>query len=394
MRLVGVLSGSGRMAGGQGGAMAVRTVGVEEELLVVEPGTGQPLAVAGTVLEAVRRAAADPGPGRSAGPDPAAEALGFELQLQQLETNTRPCRGLDDLGRELRRCRAAAAEAAARAGVRVAALATSPVPVEPELVGKSRYLEMARAFGLTAYEQLTCGCHVHVGVASDGEGVAALDRAGPWLAVLLALSANSPFWQGRDSAYASFRYQVQGRWPSAGPTDVFGSAEAYRETVAQMVSTRTLLDTGMVYFDARLSQRYPTLEIRIADVCLRADDAVLIAALARALVETEARRWRQGQPIQPRRAELLRLAAWRASRSGLDDVLLHPGTGLPAPSAAVTNLLLEHVSDALADAGETGTVTDLLAAVLARGNGASFQRTTYRRSGHLPDIVTRATEAT
>jgi glutamate---cysteine ligase / carboxylate-amine ligase len=374
--------------------MTVRTVGVEEELLLVEPGTGQPRAVAGTVLEAVRRAAADPDPGRGAGAGAAAEALGFELQLQQLETNTRPCRGLDELGRELRRCRAAAAEAAARAGAGVAALATSPVPVEPELVGKSRYLEMARAFGLTAYEQLTCGCHVHVEVCSEEEGVAALDRIGPWLAVLLALSANSPFWQGRDSAYASFRYQVQGRWPSAGPAEVFGSAAAYRQTVAQMVRTGTLLDTAMVYFDARLSQRYPTLEIRIADVCLRADDAVLIAALARALVETGARRWRQGTTPLRRRGELLRLAAWRASRSGLSDVLLSPLTGLPEPAAAVADTLLEHVSDALAETGDTATVRELLAALLARGNGAAFQRSAYRQSQHLPQVIQSATAAT
>ena len=155
---------------------------------------------------------------------------------------------------------------------------------------------MAEAFGLTAHEQLTCGCHVHVELSSADEGVAVLDRLGPWLAVLLALSANSPFWQGLDSSYASFRYQVWGRWPSSGPTEPFGTAEAYRETVQQMVGTGTLLDTGMVYFNARLSERYPTIEIRIADVCLRADDAVLIAALARALVETEARSWREGRP--------------------------------------------------------------------------------------------------
>jgi glutamate---cysteine ligase / carboxylate-amine ligase len=374
--------------------MTVRTVGVEEELLLVEPETGQPRAVAGTVLEAVRQAAADSGPGRSAAAGAAAEALDFELQLEQLETNTRPCRGLDDLGRELRRCRADAAEAAARAGVQVAALATSPVPVEPELVGKSRYREMARAFGLTAYEQLTCGCHMHVGVSSDEEGVAALDRIGPWLAVLLALSANSPFWHGRDSAYASFRYQVQDRWPSAGPTDVFGSAAAYRDTVAQMVGTGTLLDTGMVYFDARLSQRYPTLEIRIADVCLSADDAVLIAALARALVETEARRWRQGRAPLRRRGELLRLAAWRASRSGLSDVLLSPLTGLPEPAAAVADTLLGHVRGALAEAGDTATVRELLAALLARGNGAAFQRNAYQQSQDLRQVVQSATVAT
>ena len=152
---------------------------------------------------------------------------------------------------------------------------------------------MARAFGLTAQEQLTCGCHVHVQVESDEEGVAVLDRIQPWLATLLALSANSPFWQGVDSSYASFRYQAWGRWPCSGPTEWFGSAEASHETVGQMVRTGTLLDTGMVYFDARLSQHYPTLEVRIADVCLRHEDAVLIAALVRALVETEARAWQQ-----------------------------------------------------------------------------------------------------
>ena len=220
--------------------------------------------------------------------------LAFELQRQQLETNTTVCRDLGELAREVRRCRSLAAEAAAEAGARVAALGTSPAPVLPQLVREGRYLRMARAFGITAQEQLTCGCHVHVGISSADEGVAVLDRIGPWLAVLLALSANSPFWQGRDTSYASFRYQAWGRWPTAGPTEPFGTAEAYRQTVRQMVGTGTLLDSGMVYFDARLSEHYPTLEVRIADVCLHADDAVLIAALCRALVETEARRWRAG----------------------------------------------------------------------------------------------------
>jgi len=133
------------------------------------------------------------------------------LQEQQLETNSQPCHSLSDLDREVRRCRAAAAAAAGKAGAQVAALATSPVAVEPELVSESRYQRMSEAFGLTAHEQLTCGCHVHVEISSDDEGVSVLDRAGPWLAILLALSANSPFWQGHDSSYASFRYQAWGR---------------------------------------------------------------------------------------------------------------------------------------------------------------------------------------
>jgi carboxylate-amine ligase len=373
--------------------MNIRSVGVEEELLLVDPRTGQPQAVAGMVLEEATDAEDRPASTEAAGQE-AASTLDFELQLQQMETNTRPCRGLEELGREVRRCRAWAAEAARRAGVRVAALATSPVPVKPEVVDKSRYQKMAQTFGLTAHEQLVCGCHVHVEISSDQEGVAALDRIGPWLPTLLALSANSPFWQGQDSGYASFRYQAWSRWPSSGPTDVFGTAAAYQETVRQMVATNTVLDAGMVYFDARLSQHYPTLEIRIADVCLHADDAVLIAALARALVETEARSWRAGKPPLPQRAELLRLASWRASRSGLDGALLNPVTGRPDQSAAVANLLLDHVHDALADAGETDSVTELLSAVLARGNGAAFQRNIYRSSSHLPSVVASAATAT
>jgi glutamate---cysteine ligase / carboxylate-amine ligase len=378
--------------------MSVRSVGVEEEFLLVDPETGRPRAVAGTVLEAARRVGNGRGQDRAggigAGAGDAAGELELELQLQQLETNTRPCHTLDELGGEVRRCRASAAEAAALAGAQVAALATSPLPVTPEVTGKSRYQKMADAFGLTAQEQLTCGCHIHVEISSEDEGIAVLDRMGPWLAVLLALSANSPFWQGQDSSYASFRYQAWSRWPSSGPPGAFGSAEAYRQTVQQMVRTGTVLDAGMVYFDARLSEHYPTIEIRVADVCLHPDDTVLIGALGRALVETGARQWRQGTPARETRAELLRLAAWRASRSGLDETLVHPLTGRPEQAATVVNLLIGHARDALTETGDTDTVAALLAAVMDRGNGAAFQRDTYRRSGHLPAVVSSAAAAT
>jgi carboxylate-amine ligase len=356
--------------------MNPRSVGVEEEFLLVEPGTGRPQAVAGTVL-------------RTGEPE-----LEGELQEQQLETNSRPCQSLDDLHRELRRCRASAAEAAGRVEAQVAALATLPVPVEPSPLRTSRYERMAEDYGMTAQEQLTCGCHVHVGISSAEEGVAVLDRSGPWLATLLALSANSPYWQGRDSSYASFRYQVWGRWPTSGPAGPFGTAQAYRETIQQMVETGTIIDPGMVYFNARLSDRYPTIEVRIADVCLRTGDAVLIAGLVRALVETEARAWREGRPGPRIQTELLRLAAWRASRSGLDGALLSPRDGKPAPAAAVVTELVDHCRDALADAGDAGATAELLADLLDRGNGASFQRDAYRRSGHMSDVIGRAVDVT
>jgi YbdK family carboxylate-amine ligase len=367
--------------------VSIRKLGVEEEFLLVEPSTGEAQAVAGAVMQAA--AAED---GALTGQHP--HYLEFELQEQQLEINTKPCASIDDLGREVVWCRAAAAEAAAKVGAGLAALGTSPLPVHPSITGTGRYHRMAEAFGITADEQLTCGCHVHVDVCSEEEGVAVVDRIQPWLAALLALSANSPFWQGRDSAYASFRYQAWGRWPCSGPTTSFGSAQAYTGAVQAMIDTSTVLDAGMVYFNARLSERYPTIEVRIADVCLFPNDAVLIAALVRALVETEAQSWRDQGPELVGRPEVLRLAAWRASRSGMDSVLIHPVTGRPAPAEQVVMALRDHVRPALEAAGDYPAVVELLEAVLSRGNGARFQRNAYRKTHSLLDIVSGALERT
>ncbi len=117
-----------------------------------------------------------------------------------------------------------------------------------------------------------------------------------------------------------------------------------------MLSTGTLIDEGMVYFDARLARHFPTVEVRVADVCLRVHDAVLLASLVRALVETAAREWQLGKPPVPARLETLNLAYWRASRSGLDDELIHPVTGKAAPAENVLRALLRHIGDALDEA--------------------------------------------
>jgi len=135
-------------------------------------------------------------------------------------------------------------------------------------------------FGPIASEQLTNGQHVHVEISSREEGVGVLDRIGPWLPVLRAISANSPFWRGHDTGHASYRSLVWARWPSAGPAPLFGSPEAYDAAVAAMVATGTVLDEGMVYYDARLAASYPTVEVRVADVAGEVEEAVVVALLA------------------------------------------------------------------------------------------------------------------
>jgi len=241
-------------------------------------------------------------------------------------------------------------------------------------------------------EQLTCGCHVHVEIADRAEGVAALDRIGPWLPVLLALSANSPFWHGVDTGYASYRSQVWNRWPSAGPTLPFGSAAAYDQAVEGLVATGAVFDERMVYFDARLSARYPTLEVRVPDVCLVAADAVLVATLTRALVETAARDAERGAGPATPRVELLKAASWRAGRSGLSDVLVHPADFRPAPAWQVVDALVELVRPVLVEQDELEVATGLLAGLRERGTGAETQRR-WAADG-LAAVVDRAVAAT
>ncbi|CAL9615878.1 glutamate--cysteine ligase 2 [Streptomyces sp. enrichment culture] len=359
----------------------MRTVGVEEELLLVDPDSGEPRALSTAVLARAAR-------------DDADDVFERELHEQMLEFATHPQSSMEQLHDEIVRCRKEAAGHAGQIGCTVAALATSPLPVSPSIGVNRRYRWMEEQFGIATREQLVMGCHVHVSVESDEEGVAVVDRMRPWLPVLTALSANSPFWQGSDSGYSSYRSRVWQRWPSAGPTGLFGTPERYHRLVADMVATGVILDEGMVYFDARLSPRYPTVETRVFDVCLHAETAALIATLTRALVETSARAWRAGKdPLDPG-VSMLRLAAWQAARSGLSGELLHPLTLRRSPAEDVVRALLDHTGEALADAGDLERAREGCARLLREGNGAQVQRALLEDTGSLRDVVTRCARQT
>ncbi|MFE5722490.1 glutamate--cysteine ligase [Streptomyces erythrochromogenes] len=368
----------------------MRSVGVEEELLLVDRHSGAPLAVSGAVLAAADRLAWQrPGAGGAR-----SHEFEKELQKEQLEFATKPVTEMGELQEEIVRIRGEAARHAAGAGALVAAVATSPLPVQPSLSVGRRYRWMGEQFGLTAQEQLTCGCHVHVSVASDEEGVAVLDLIRPWLAVLMAMSANSPFWQGEDSGYAGYRSRVWNRWPSAGPVDIFGSADHYHEQVRAMIDTGVLRDEGMIYFDARLSAAYPTVEIRVADVCLAASTPVLLAALVRGLVETASRAWQEGQHPARVGTSLLRLASWRAGRSGLDGPLLHPETMKETSAEHAVEALYQHVREALKDHGDDERVREGIARLHEGGNGARVQRRLHAGGQSLASVVIRCAEMT
>ena len=173
--------------------MAERTVGVEEELLLVDAVHANPAPVGDDV---VRTAVERLRPGDLADGTPPLE---HEFKKQQAEIGSAPSNTADELFVSLREQRRLASAAAATAGAQIAALATSPLKVRPTATEDERYERMTREFGLLARQQLTCGQHVHVSIDTREQGVGVLDRIAPWLSILVALSASSPYWQGQDT---------------------------------------------------------------------------------------------------------------------------------------------------------------------------------------------------
>lgn len=373
----------------------MRTFGVEEELLIVDPESGMLLALADLMLPSL--VPPDKGSARVlAGQKPVYEGgadFSYELKLEQIETQTRPCLDYPELLRQLRQGRALADHAARAHGGRVAALATSPQGAATHLTPKPRYMTMQERFGLTVRNQLTCGLHVHTFVETPEEGVAVMDRIRDKLAVLIALSANSPYWNGAETGFESYRTQAWNRWPGSGPTMIFGSLPIYRRVVTRLVESGVLLDEGMIYFDARLCRQHPTVEVRVADVCLRAEDAALIAVLVRALVESASREWNDGVDPAPVPTVLLRMAAWQASNCGLRGHLLDFGTFTPAPAADVVRALVDFVAPVLEEQGELDLVREGVDRILAEGTGSQLQRGPFRAGG-LPGVVEHAVEVT
>lgn len=364
------------------GRESVRRFGVEEELLLVDATTLEPVPMAEQVLQLARHRT------------PSGHELTRELKQEQIEAVSPPQTTLTGQLAAIREGRALAEEAAARAGCRVVALPTAPGPLNPHLVSTPRFRQIRDSFGVTAAEQLTCGFHVHVEISSREEGIAALDRIRGWLPVILALSANSPFWRGADTGYASYRHQLWNRWPTSGPTEIFGSIAAYDRLSESLLATEVPLDRGMIYYDARLSESHPTLEVRVADVCLAAEHAAAIAALIRALVETAVRAWREGTPPEPTPGTLIRTWAWQASRDGVESSLIHPVTNKRAPAAEVLDSLLGHLRPVLDGYGETEAVATTIRQILNHGTGARRQRTAYARGQDIHDVIADAWAAT
>ena len=361
-----------RAENGKGYTLSMLTMGVEEEYLLLDRDGGLPVPRSRRVRALADRMASV-----------AEQEVEPELLQAQVEVGTPICDSLQEVSESLVRLRGAVSAAAARAGCRMAACGAAPVraAVPVPVTDKARYRAMSEDAPQLVDEQLINGMHVHVGVPDRDSGVGVLNRIRPWLPVLVALGANSPLWDGEDTGFASWRTVVFDRWPVSGPPPAFKDAGDYQARTGVLVDAGAIMDRGQLYWLARLSERYPTIEVRALDVQLEIQDAVTLAGIVRALVATALRDHSQEAWLPDAPSELMAAATWQAARHGLDENLIDARTALPCTATAAVGALLKHITPALQKLGDLDQVTAGLEPILSQGNGAQRQRRAFADGG-------------
>jgi carboxylate-amine ligase len=352
------------------------TVGVEEEFFVVEAGTGQLAASSEPLLDEARPRLGD--------------SVCGELNRCQVEIQTGVCTTLADVEHDLRRLRTQLSELGAPLGLDIAASGTHPSSswADQEVNrDKEHYAELEHRFQIVARQQVICGCHVHVGIDDPELAVATMDRVRPWLPVLLALTANSPFWSGRDTGFASYRTEVWTRWPTAGFPPVLGTRARYEDLLDELTAIDAIDEPAALYWYVRPSARFPTIEFRVCDVPLRVEDTVAVSGLIRALAWTARREAQIGAPVPDPSSEALDAAIWRAARYALGDALVHPTERRLAPACEVVEALLAHAGDGLEAHGDGEQVRSAMQRILRDGPGSTVQRAAFGRRGFTDDVV-------
>lgn len=302
-------------------------IGVEEEYLVVDPVTRCAVPSAAQIVAAC-----------------ATPQVGTEITRFQIEARTSPHLDAAALGRELIGLRRLVASAAAEAGLRVVASGTPVLGsvVPPPITDDPRYGVGIANYRALHDEQAVCASQVHVDMPDREQAMLVSNHLRPWLPVLIALMANSPFWAGRDTGYASWRTLTWNKWPVAGPPPYFSSYGEYEALVATLTETGVLVDPGTVFWDLRPSARLPTLEMRVADMPVTAAQSVRYAELYRSMVTAALRRVAAGDPGLQLSPELLRAAYWQAARDGLEGSSIDPVKGVLVPASSRVEALFSY----------------------------------------------------
>jgi len=350
------------------------TLGVEEEFQIVDPQTWELQSHVSELLASSGAALGD--------------QIKRELHQSIVEVGTKICADVSELRREIYRCRRELTAAAERVGLAVAAAGTHPFSSweNQALSPGIRYDSIVQELQELARSLLIFGLHVHVGVPDRSAMIDLMNEVRYFLPHLLALSASSPFWLGRDTGLKSYRTTIFRRFPRTGVPDRYDSWSEYENYINLLVDLKCIDDAKKIWWDVRPHPTFGTLEFRVCDVPTRPETAVMLGALVQAIVVKLHRLRARNLGFRIYRRALIEENKWRAARYGIDGKLIDFGTRKEVPMRQLALELLEFVDDVVDELGSRREV-EYVHTVLREGTSADRQLEVFRRTNDLRAVV-------
>jgi len=354
------------------------TVGIEEELMILDAESLELVNAIESMIE----------------PAPSGE-IKPELMDSVLEISTDPCANLTEAGEQLRALRRQVAQTAASKGLAIGSAGTHPFAMweDQRIVARPRYRELVSALAFVARQELIFGVHVHVGIDDPDKAIHVANGMRVHLAVLLALSANSPFWRAQATGLLSARTPILRQFPRVGIPPAWESWDDYEREIAFMIASGVMEDYTYLWYDVRPHPALGTVEIRVCDSQTRIEHTLGLAALIQAMVRELAEHHDSGARLAAYPWQMLDENKWLAARHGLDGELVDLPSSDRVATKALARRLLERLRAHAVDLGSAAEL-DAVEDLLARGNGAARQIVVYEANHDLREVMAEIVEAT
>jgi glutamate---cysteine ligase / carboxylate-amine ligase len=316
------------------------------------------------------------------------EAVKAEMHQSVVEIGTGICANIKDASRQLKEMRSQICLLARQNGLHLAAAGTHPFADwrKQDIYPDERYHTIVQDLKMVARANLIFGLHVHVGVEDRELAIHLMNAARYFLPHILALSTNSPFWLGMDTGLKSYRCKVFDKFPRTNIPDYFPSWGEYESFVSLLVKTNCIDNAKKIWWDIRPHPNFPTLEFRICDVPMRADETIAIAALIQATVAKLAKLHLANQGFRLYRRILVMENKWRALRYGLDGKLIDFGKQTEVPVRDLIYEYLAFVDDVVDELGSREEI-NYIHRILEQGTGADRQLRIFHETGDLTKVV-------
>jgi carboxylate-amine ligase len=354
------------------------TLGIEEELMILDASTLELVNAIEAMLE----------------PAPVGE-IKPELMESVLEISTDPCANITEAGDQLRALRAQVAQTASNKDMAIGSAGTNPFAMweDQRIVARPRYRDLISALRFVARQELIFGMHVHVGVDNPDKAIHVANGMRVHMAVLLGLSANSPFWRADATGMASTRTPIFRAFPRVGIPPTYKDWEDYERRIEFMINAGVIEDYTYLWHDVRPHPKFGTVEVRVMDSQTHVEHSLGLAALVQALVRELSEHFESGQRLSRFPFEMLDENKWLAARHGLEGELVDLPSSERVSTRALARRLIDRMREYCQDLGsenELEAVEDLL----ARGNGASRQVVVYEANHDLREVIGEIVAAT